>query len=575
MPTNRSEPIWVCDTCGTRFGPHLAAAERCEAAGVPEALPGGELLLQYKERRTHGNTSGFSLAQMFAMPGRIGSSAREYNDSAGHFLFYVLDCDPAAHVGADGRVRLPSDPSPQQLQSDWITPHEPGVLNIRETERVSFPSRPSTHSARWAVEAVGLARPGSPGDARVDLRRVRALTEPVKALLDALGARIVPAPGRAHPVNGFRYRNGNGLGALAAEAALSPAGEVDLHRAHWWLYTADPGTEAAALNARWERWRAGEQAEVPHPELKCERQVTASKLTRELKDLVAAVGFPWPAHTTADSYADQLVTRMLGYEMPTTKLLFRVPVVIPVCSGKGGVGKSYAAAAIARRFAIAGKKTVVVDCDLAGPSQHLIFGAGRVLTDPGSRRLLPSPTDLDGCYVFSPGQVFSSASAIHFDREASGQWLSFVGSCLDLDDVDVVVLDLPPGDGPVHDLIFDERAVELTAAVHVTTGHELALADAERALDRLASRYRGPAPFKRVLLENLSRAVGPATGTGELTEIRLHGDEAHTRALAERFGLDWGGSLPWAPDVSDLARCDAVADLVESLTGAAVREPAR
>src|SRR5579884_4256314 len=534
MPVDISAPNWACTVCRTAFGANKAAAERCETAGPPEVLPDGELLLEYEPA---GHTrAGFTLHPLHVVPGRIGTRTSTQGKDTGHTVHYLVGVDPAAHTDAEGHLRLPY-PEPPRVQSDWITPHRPGHLNVRIAAPIgSAYGTANANSAAWLAAAVGLSRPGAPADADINRHRLRALTAPVAALLVALGAEIVPARNAPHPQYGYRWDSGRGQGQVAAEAARDRAGVVNLARARWWLHGADPAAAVADLNERWRAWRTGADLDVPAPRLHCPpsrrdyRQVTASKLTRDLRALVDAAGVPWPARTNATDYVRLLVDKTLGYEMPSTDLLFRAPAVVAVYSRKGGVGKSTAAAALARAAAERGVRTTVVDCDLSGPSQHLLLNLGAALTDPDTRRLRPSPTALPTLTAFSVGQVFDASTTVHWDRDTSIQWLSLVGSTLDLDEAGLVVLDLPGGEGPVYDVVFDRHRVPLTGAVHVTTGHPLALADSERALRRHAVDL-ATLPGGHHLVENLSSATGSGPD-GQMVTIRLAGRDGAAAELA-------------------------------------------
>ena len=58
-----------------------------------------------------------------------------------------------------------------------------------------------------------------------------------------------------------------------------------------------------------------------------------------------------------------------------TKKMAQIGRKIFVLSGKGGVGKSSVAAAIALKLAASGRKVGLLDADFHGPSQPTIFGA--------------------------------------------------------------------------------------------------------------------------------------------------------------------------------------------------------
>lgn len=57
------------------------------------------------------------------------------------------------------------------------------------------------------------------------------------------------------------------------------------------------------------------------------------------------------------------------------KRLHNIKRIIAVASGKGGVGKSMVASALALHLAKKGKRVGLLDLDLYGPSSHIILGA--------------------------------------------------------------------------------------------------------------------------------------------------------------------------------------------------------
>jgi ATP-binding protein involved in chromosome partitioning len=552
VPKDVSRPDWACQICGTRFGRNLDAAQRCEDAGVPEVLPDGAVYLDYTPGGAFDHP-GFTLTRLHPQQAiRTRASAHEPSRS-GHLATY--------RVGETRRDR-----SDQVIDADAVTPHRPGALNrhTRLARELGGVSRPDLMPRTWAAAALGLSRPGAPVEATPYLWRARPLTGPVMAVLDALDARIRAASGQIE--GRLRYDPTGAQGAAAAEAARTRDGVVDLNGARWQLHGNDPVAVAEQMNTRWTAWRSGAPIEVPLPRLSCPlsardgRQLSASKLPRALREQVDATGVPWPTRTNATEYANHLIQTLLGYKMDSTEVLFHTAKqLVAVYGGKGGVGKSHVAEIAARRCARRGLRTGIVDCDLNGPSQASQLHLGPALVDQATGRIALSPTDEPGLFAFSPAQVFDPAEAIAWDDRATGQWLSLIGSKLDLDAIDVLFFDLPPGHHPVYDVLFDRHRVKLTGAIHVTTGQATALEDSQRSLTRLAKSDRQPPRDRHVLVENLARAVGPTAG-GELVEIRLAGAEADTAELAARNGLIWGGSLPWgsAAELADCPEIDAV-----------------
>lgn len=122
--------------------------------------------------------------------------------------------------------------------------------------------------------------------------------------------------------------------------------------------------------------------------------------------------------------------------------------IIPIASGKGGVGKSLVAANLAIALAQSGQRVVLADLDLGGSNLHLIlglrgipFGIGTFFNSPDSDfEDIILDTDIDNLR-FIPG-----------DSEIPGmanlkvpQKRSLIRSLLALKDADVLILDLGAG----------------------------------------------------------------------------------------------------------------------------------
>jgi Mrp family chromosome partitioning ATPase len=570
MPTNVSVPIWRCDFCGATFRQNEAAAQRCEAAGQPVILPPGSLMLDYHDaRHLNGNwEGGFQMHQLYPFPGRFGTVASEYNQAAGHTVSYAVDVDPEQCRDERGIYRFPGGRQPREVRTEHLDPYEPGALTVAPNTWLGhYRGLQPTDDYGWILDAVGLPRSAMNPNRDVADWWVRPLTPEVRAVLDAIGAwpkLIENRPDRR------RYRDewlvNNKLGGYALGVTREEGRPASKQRAVWYLRGADQDRLVGEVNDLWRRWRGGasvgarcepEAVHAPQPRLVSMREhLTASKLSKELKALVAATGVEWPARTDATTYANLLIDKTVEYRMETDDRLFAAAIVIAVKGRKGGVGKSTVAAALARRLARAGHSVVLVDFDVAGPSQHLIHDLGPVATDTERVMVLPSETDVPGLRVFSPGQIFGPAAKNQWSETTVQQWVDFVGSSLDLGGADFVVLDMPPGESALHSAVSNSHTSRIDAEVHVTTGHPLALADAERDL----CNGRGRARY-RYLVENLSRIRGNI-GLGHEVEMRLHGvtDEA-VRALATRSQTEWGGSLPWVSGVDELASTPEMDDL--------------
>lgn len=158
--------------------------------------------------------------------------------------------------------------------------------------------------------------------------------------------------------------------------------------------------------------------------------------------------------------------------------LKRVPNVIYVYSGKGGVGKSTVCVNLAYSFLLNGIKTGIFDADLSGPS---IPSLVKNIEDkpPNIEGVLVVPGDYKGVKINSSGFICSTNE----DSYLQGKYLQ--GALYQLLfsvnwDVDVLVVDLPPGTSNIHKEIF----VNLPGKVLiVTTPQYLSYADTMRSID--------------------------------------------------------------------------------------------
>lgn len=584
MPTNVSTPIWRCDICGERFGPDQATAERCESAGQPSIMPAGTLMLGYGS--LHGSYDDrFVLRQLYPFKNghRMGTLAARHHQRAGHTVTYAIDLDPALYWNADrDYYEWPNGLQPKQIDSEHLTPNRAGVLQLHTNAWLGHHASIRDHAdCDWLFAAVGLTRGTLNPDRDRYSRWARPLTPAVLAVLDAINAYpkfISDKPAIRHYGNSLQLNDT--LSNYALGKTRVEGRQANTRRTLWYLRGANEDQLVAEVNDLWRRWRGGstcwdrggfggsepmpvEDIDVPRPYMVSTKDhLTASKLPKRLKELVAATGVEWPARTDASAYARILIDKTLEYRMETEARLFPGARVIAVRGRKGGVGKSTVAAALARRLAVAGRSVVLVDFDVAGPSQHIIHNLGEIRADTERVMVLPSETDVPGLRVFSPGQVFGADAKTQWSETTVGQWVDFVGSSLDLGGAEFVVIDMPPGESGLHHVIgdvADRGAVDVE--VHVTTGHPLSLGDTERDL----VKFR-PVAGTRFLVENLSRVRG-FVGMGNSVEVRLHGITEDAPAMAERTGTEWAGSLPWAASVAALADSPEITKLADQVCG--------
>lgn len=178
--------------------------------------------------------------------------------------------------------------------------------------------------------------------------------------------------------------------------------------------------------------------------------------------------------------------------------------IIAVGSGKGGVGKSTVASNLAVSLAKTGARVGLCDCDLYGPSIAHMFGTDERPYQNDEQQIIP--IEKYGLQLMSMGFLLEDdAPVIVRGPIATKYTQQFLRQCA-WDNLDYLVLDLPPGTGDIQLTIV--QTVALDGAVIVTTPQEVALIDARKAVSM----------FQKVnvpilgIIENMSYFVCPDNG---------------------------------------------------------------
>jgi ATP-binding protein involved in chromosome partitioning len=151
--------------------------------------------------------------------------------------------------------------------------------------------------------------------------------------------------------------------------------------------------------------------------------------------------------------------------------------VIAVGSGKGGVGKSTMAAAIAYGLRSYGASVGLMDADVYGPSiPHLVGASGR----PMARGERIQPIETNGLKLMSMGFLLEPDRAVIMRGPMLHGIMQQFLRQVDWGPLDYLVIDLPPGTGDVP--LTLAQSLPLTGAIVVCTPQEVALLDATRAI---------------------------------------------------------------------------------------------
>ena len=156
--------------------------------------------------------------------------------------------------------------------------------------------------------------------------------------------------------------------------------------------------------------------------------------------------------------------------------------IIAVASGKGGVGKSTIAANLAVALAATGAKVGLCDCDLYGPSVAQMFGTReRPLANEQDEII---PLEAHGIKLMSMGFLLEDRSPVIVRGPMATRYTQQFLRQVAWEELDYLVLDLPPGTGDIQLTIV--QTVSVDGVIIVTTPQEVALIDARKAVSMFA-----------------------------------------------------------------------------------------
>src|SRR6266700_3460316 len=176
--------------------------------------------------------------------------------------------------------------------------------------------------------------------------------------------------------------------------------------------------------------------------------------------------------------------------------------VIAVASGKGGVGKSTVAANLAVALEQTDTRVGLCDCDIYGPSISLMFGTRERPMATEENKIVP--IEQYGLRLMSMGFLLDDTSPAILRGPMVTRYTQQFLRQVEWGELDVLVLDLPPGTGDIQLTIV--QTVALAGAIVVTTPQEVALIDARKA----ATMFEKVNVPMLGLIENMSYFISPS-----------------------------------------------------------------
>lgn len=205
--------------------------------------------------------------------------------------------------------------------------------------------------------------------------------------------------------------------------------------------------------------------------------------------------------------------------------------IVAIGSGKGGVGKSTVTSNLAVALAKAGRKVGLLDADIYGPSQPRMMGVSGRPASPDGQRI--EPLHAHGVTIMSIGLMLKEGEAVVWRGPMLMGAIQQLLQQVNWGELDILLIDLPPGTGDVQISLSQKAAVN--GAIIVSTPQDVALLDARRAID-MFRKLRVPILG---LIENMSNYTCPQCGH----EAHLFG-HGGVVAEAEALSLPFLGELP-------------------------------
>ncbi|MGC8569696.1 Mrp/NBP35 family ATP-binding protein [Caldivirga sp.] len=228
----------------------------------------------------------------------------------------------------------------------------------------------------------------------------------------------------------------------------------------------------------------------------------------------------------------------LGFGAGNVKLKFAV------MSGKGGVGKSLVTASLAVGFALRGLKVGILDADIYGPTIPKLLGlVGSPLYYDDKRDLIiPATGPLNIKVVSIDFLLPSEDSAVIWRGALVTKAIEDFLSKVDWGDLDVMMIDLPPGTGDAPLTIAQALSGQLTGSIIVSAPGDVSGRIVKKAID-FSRKVKVPVIG---VIENMCCFTCPDTGK----TYYVFG-EPEGKRIAEEANVPFLGEIPLDPRISE------------------------
>ncbi|HZR22122.1 MAG TPA: Mrp/NBP35 family ATP-binding protein [Vicinamibacterales bacterium] len=266
-----------------------------------------------------------------------------------------------------------------------------------------------------------------------------------------------------------------------------------------------------------------------HVAFTIELTTPACPVKDQMRDQARAAVMQIPGVSAVDVALSARVREAVSADGPR-QALPGVKNIIAVGAGKGGVGKTTVAVNLAIALAKCGGKVGIIDGDIYGPNVPIMLGMKTALATDGQKII---PAEKFGLKVISMGFLTQDDAPIIWRGPMLHGALQQFFREVRWDDLDYLVIDLPPGTGDVS--LSLSQTVPVAGAIVVTTPQQVSLADSRRAV----------AMFKKLniptlgIIENMSYFACPSCH--HESDIFGHGGG---EAMATELNIPFIGRLP-------------------------------
>lgn len=205
--------------------------------------------------------------------------------------------------------------------------------------------------------------------------------------------------------------------------------------------------------------------------------------------------------------------------------------IIAVASGKGGVGKSTTSVNLALALQQEGANVGILDADIYGPSIPTMLNIKQKPETKDGKSM--QPLSAYGLQVMSIGALIDEDSPMIWRGPIVTQTLTQLLNETNWDELDYLVIDLPPGTGDVQ--LTLSQQIPVTGSVIVTTPQQISLIDAKKGL-KMFEKVEIPVLG---IIENMSTHICSNCGHEEAIFGANGGEQ-----MAKQYNVDFLGALP-------------------------------